>query len=116
MAGCFCFANLSGFLFGPSQKGTICSSVKLIHFDICDPFPVKSLTRSFYFMTFVDDFSCKIWVYFLRWKNEVFSKFKLFKVLSKVQCNRKVDIFIHISWRKYVNDQVVSFCDEVGIK
>ncbi len=26
MAGCFCFANPSGFLFGPSQKGTICSS------------------------------------------------------------------------------------------
>ncbi len=26
MAGCFCFANPSGFLFGLSQKGTICSS------------------------------------------------------------------------------------------
>jgi hypothetical protein len=24
---CFSFANPSGFLFGPSQKGTICSSV-----------------------------------------------------------------------------------------
>jgi hypothetical protein len=23
---CFSFANLSSFLFGPSQKGTICSS------------------------------------------------------------------------------------------
>jgi hypothetical protein len=29
MAGCFCFANPSGFLFGPSQKGTICSSASL---------------------------------------------------------------------------------------
>jgi len=27
MAGCFCFANPSGFLFGLSQKGTICSNV-----------------------------------------------------------------------------------------
>jgi hypothetical protein len=26
MAGCFCFANPLGFLVGPSQKGTICSS------------------------------------------------------------------------------------------
>jgi hypothetical protein len=24
---CFCFANPLGFSFGPSQKGTICSSV-----------------------------------------------------------------------------------------
>jgi hypothetical protein len=23
---CFCFANPSGFSFGPSQKGTICNS------------------------------------------------------------------------------------------
>jgi hypothetical protein len=25
---CFCFANPLGFSFGPSQKGTICSSAK----------------------------------------------------------------------------------------
>jgi len=31
MAGCFCFANPSGFLFFPSQKGTICSSVPFLH-------------------------------------------------------------------------------------
>jgi hypothetical protein len=27
---CFCFANPSGFSFGPSQKGTICSSELVI--------------------------------------------------------------------------------------
>ncbi len=32
MAGCFCFANPSSFLFGPSQKGTICSSGSLNSF------------------------------------------------------------------------------------
>jgi hypothetical protein len=30
MVGCFCFANALGFLFGPSQKGTICSSVCIV--------------------------------------------------------------------------------------
>jgi hypothetical protein len=36
MAGCFCFANPSGFLFGLSQKGTICSSefVNIAHINI----------------------------------------------------------------------------------
>jgi len=29
MAGCFCFANPSSFLFGLSQKGTICSNSQL---------------------------------------------------------------------------------------
>jgi hypothetical protein len=50
MVGCFCFANPSGFLFGPSQKGTICSSDgRLIHEQLiqsgckCDVFVGSSL-------------------------------------------------------------------------
>jgi hypothetical protein len=43
MAGCFCFANPSGFLFGPSQKGTICSSIDTSSFvNICD---IENLTN-----------------------------------------------------------------------
>jgi len=65
--------------------------LKLVHFDICYPFPLRSLTRSFYFMTFVDDFSCKIWVYFVRQKNEAFSKF-----LWRFNAIEKLNIYSHI--------------------
>jgi len=41
-------------------------------------------------LTFVDDFSRKIWVYFLRQKNETFSMFKKFKALVENQTGRKI--------------------------
>jgi len=41
-------------------------------------------------LTFVDDFSRKVWVYFLRQKNETFSMFKKFKALVENQTRRKI--------------------------
>jgi transposase InsO family protein len=32
-----------------------------------------------YFLTFIDDFSRKVWVYLMRHKSETFAKFKLWK-------------------------------------
>ena len=34
-----------------------------------------------YYVTFIDDYSIKTWIYFLKTKNEVFKKFKEFKAL-----------------------------------
>ena len=34
-----------------------------------------------YYVTFIDDYSRKTWIYFLKTKNEVFRKFKEFKAL-----------------------------------
>jgi hypothetical protein len=39
----------------------------------------ESIGGIFYFLTFMDDFSWKIWIYFLRHKSETFAKFKEFK-------------------------------------
>jgi hypothetical protein len=39
----------------------------------------QSIGGSFYFLTFIEDFSKKIWIYFLKNKSKTFSKFKQFK-------------------------------------
>ena len=46
--------------------------LQLIHNDICGPLEVPSLSHTVYFLTFIDDFSRKSWVYFLKNKSEVF--------------------------------------------
>jgi len=51
---------------------------------------VPSLGGKRYMLTFVDDFSCKVWVYFLRQKNETLSMFKKFKALVENQTGRKI--------------------------
>ena len=50
--------------------------VDYIHSDLWGPSPVASKGGAFYFLTFIDDFSRKVWVYFLKHKSDVFDTFK----------------------------------------
>jgi len=52
-----------------------------IHSDLWDPSRISSFGRKRYMLIFVDEFSRKVWVYFLRKKNKAFSIFKTFKAL-----------------------------------
>ena len=45
------------------------------------PMSSNSLSRYAYYVSFIDDFSRKTWVYFMKNKDEVFNKFKEFKAL-----------------------------------
>lgn len=47
----------------------------LVHSDICGPMSDKSLGGHLYYVSFIDDYSCKTWIYFLKYKDEVFEKF-----------------------------------------
>ena len=48
----------------------------LIYTDVWGPSLVASIRGATYYVTFIDDFSRKVWVYFLKKKSEVFQKFK----------------------------------------
>ena len=50
-----------------------------VHIDVWGPVQTTSLGGSVYFVSFIDDYSRKVWVYFMRHKSETFSKFKLWK-------------------------------------
>ena len=54
--------------------------MELVYSDMCGPMNTTLLRRSFCFLTFVDDYSRKIWAYFLERKLEVFDVFKEFKM------------------------------------
>ena len=49
--------------------------LEIIHSDLCGPMQAPSLAGTQYFLTFIDDFTRKAWVYFLKNKSEVFEKF-----------------------------------------
>jgi hypothetical protein len=53
---------------------------------------VPPLGVSLYYVSFIDDFSRKTWIYFLRKKLEVFEKFKEFKSLVENQTNKKIKV------------------------
>ena len=45
--------------------------LKMVHTYVWGPSPVPSLSRSKYYVTFIDDFSKKVWIYFLKHKLDV---------------------------------------------
>ena len=62
-------------------------------------------------MLFIDDFSKKVWVYFMKHKFDVFAKFKLWKAEVENQTGRKV------KYLRTVHDKsFMQFCEENGIQ
>ena len=86
-----------------------------IHSDLWGPSKVPSVGGKRYMLTFVDDFSRKVWVYFLRKKNETFSMFKKFKALVENQTRRKIKKLRTDSVLEFVELEFEEFCTMNGI-
>ena len=65
-------------------------SWKSIHSDVCGPMSSSSLSGYVYYVSFIDDYSRKTWIYFLKNKDEVFSKFKEFKTVIENHTEKKI--------------------------
>ena len=55
--------------------------LQMVHADICGPIKPLSNSKKKYFLSFNDDYRCKVWIYFLTEISEVFTIFKNFKNL-----------------------------------
>lgn len=77
--------------FQPSDKRAG-NTLDIIHSDLCGPMETPSIGKARYFLTFIDDHSRKIFVYFLRCKSEVSSKFEEFKALVENQIERNIKV------------------------
>ena len=64
----------------------------IIHLDICRPMQTNSLSGYVYYASFIDDYSRKSWIYFLKKKDEVFERFKEFKYLVENLSEKKINI------------------------
>ena len=65
----------------PSNDNKCKEIIDLVHSDVCGPMSIASILRSMYYVSFIDDFSHKTWIYFLKTKDEVFRRFQEFKAL-----------------------------------
>ena len=50
--------------------------LEIVHSYVCETMSSSSLSGYVYYVSFIDDLSRKTWIYFLKWKNELFNKFK----------------------------------------
>ena len=89
--------------------------LELIHSDVFGPVPVPSLGKSVYYVSFIDDFSRNIWIYFLRKKSEVFAKFKEFKALVENQSEKKIKVLRTDNGGEFCGNEFEDFCKKCGI-
>lgn len=68
-----------------------------------------------YFLLFLDDYSNKIFIYILRHKSEVASKFREFQKLVQNQTDRKLKILRTDNGLEFCNREMKKICDEHGI-
>ena len=64
--------------------------LELVHSDICGKIGTQSLSGGEYFVTFVDDRTRHVWIYILKHKDEVFSRFQEWKVQVERSTGRQV--------------------------
>jgi transposase InsO family protein len=83
--------------------------LELIHSDVCGPMPSSSISAYVYYVSFIDDYSRKTWIYFLKSKDEVFSKFKEFKALIENLSERRIKILSSDNGREYTSKELVNF-------
>ena len=88
----------------------------MIHSDVCGPMATTSLGGYVYYVSFIDDFSRKTWIYFLKGKNEVFDKFKEFKALVENLSEKKIKIFRSDNGGEFTGGEFKSLYTEDGIR
>jgi transposase InsO family protein len=90
--------------------------LELIHSNVCGPMPSTSLRGYVYYVSFIDDYSRKNWVYFLKSKDEVLIKFKEFKALVENLSERKIKILRSDNGGEYNSNRFRNFCRDIRIK
>ena len=63
--------------------------LELVHTNVWGLAQVSSIGGSHYYVTFIDDATRKVWVYFLRHKFDVFQTFKKWKFLVENEIGKK---------------------------
>jgi hypothetical protein len=86
--------------------------LQLVHSDLYCPLPAVSFSGFKYFLTFIDDYSIRTWVYFLKLKSEVFDMFLAYKALVEKQSGQHILKLRSDNGGEYVNNKFITFCTE----
>ncbi|CAN6586525.1 unnamed protein product [Malus baccata var. baccata] len=119
-----CSETCEGCVFGkhhrdPFEAGKAWRAIKpleLIHTDMCGLMQTTTISRNKYFLTFIYDYSQMCWVYFIRFKSEVFTIFKKFKEMVELQSGYQIKRLRSDIGGEYTSYEFNAFCEDVGLE
>jgi hypothetical protein len=74
----------------PSSDSRTQGILDLVHSNVCGPMSSPSLSGCLYYVNFIDDYSRKCWIYFLKAKSDTFDKFKDYKAFIEKQTRKHI--------------------------
>ena len=90
--------------------------LELIHNDICGPMLERSLGGARYFITFVDDYICKVWAYSLKSKDKMLETFDWWIIEAKKRSGYKVKTFWWDNGDEYTSNAFEKHLPKRGIR
>ena len=100
----------------PFSEGQAWRVLQLVHTDLCGPMNTASIISAKYFLMFVDDFSRKMWVYFLKLKFDVFEEFEKFKALVEKELGCQITSLRSDNGGEFCSKEFNNFCAKYGIQ
>ncbi|WVZ25754.1 hypothetical protein V8G54_004298 [Vigna mungo] len=89
--------------------------LKIIHSDVCGPIEPPTLAGNRYFITFINEFSQMVWVFFLTQKSEVLNTFKCFKKQVEKEAEKLIKVIRTDGGGEYTSRDFEAFYKEHGI-
>lgn len=84
--------------------------------DLWGPAQAHSMSGGRYFMTLIDDFSRKVWMYILKTKDQALEKFMMWKVLVETQTGKKIKVLRTDNGLEFYNKKFNDYCQQWGIQ
>ena len=89
--------------------------LELIHSDVCGPMNIDSIGGSKYILTFTDDYTRYVTVYFLKNKSEVYEKFQEYVNMVENFTGLKAKMLRTDNGGEYVSNDFSKYCASKGI-
>ena len=90
--------------------------LELVHTDVCGPMQNQSIGGSRYFVSFIDDYSRFVHVYFIKNKSDVFSVFQEYQALVTNQTGQTIGTLRSDRGGEYISEQLEQYLRSEGIR
>ncbi|KAL0286870.1 UNVERIFIED_CONTAM: Retrovirus-related Pol polyprotein from transposon TNT 1-94 [Sesamum angustifolium] len=111
--------NMHKVQFPASQNPNPVSSSSIldyVHADVWGPSNVSTHGGNKYFLSIIDNFSRKVFVFLMKHKSDVFENFRKWKILVENQTGKKLKVLRTDNGLEFCNQSFSNLCDECGIK
>ena len=100
----------------PHDKNVSRNVLDIVHSDVWGPSKTMSMGGCRYYVTFIDDHTRKVWVYFMKEKSEVFAHFQNFRMLVEKQTGMHVKCLRSDGGGEYFSNEFSEYLRKNGIQ